>query len=293
MSYWRSRAIYFIFWITLLLAIGVLIFSIGKEIRALILSGANSNTDWPIVDATLFLGLATLLLGLIAISAPFITKWTERVMYAPKLKIQFKLATPFCHKTKKRYSPDPSVNPPLWREEPVYNFRFWVKNEGKSSARKCEAVLENIYICENSNPKKLENFSPVNLIWTTGISEQRPPQYIDINPERGYFCNIGHISSRQCQEEIERRDFIDAPGFPSCATSDLRLKLDLIQVFYSQSNCLGPGIRYALEIGIHSENMSYQKVFFYILWSGGWEDKPEEMFKKEIIDIEQKKSFMC
>jgi len=98
---------------------------------------------------------------------------------------------------------------------------------------------------------------------------QAPPQYIDINPEnRGYFCNIGHISSRRYQ--IEREKFIDAPGFPACTANHSRFMFDFLQVFNAQSNYLCPGIKYTLEIGVYSENSSYKmhSLIFYGLAIG-------------------------
>jgi len=189
--------------------IGILIFIILDGDTSII--NVDSGTDQDLVIATYFLGFATLLLGLIAILGPLISKWVDRNTYAPKLEILFELGAPFCHKTKWRFPPDQGSSR---RPEPVYYFRLEVKNEkGKSPAKKCELVLENLWIYENSTPKKIQNFSPVNLIWVTGLVEQK--QYIDINPGRGYFCCIGHISSKQYQLESERYSAIDADGYPS------------------------------------------------------------------------------
>ena len=259
--------------------IGILIFIILDGDTSII--NVDSGTDQDLVIATYFLGFATLLLGLIAILGPLISKWVDRNTYAPKLEILFELGAPFCHKTKWRFPPDQGSSR---RPEPVYYFRLEVKNEkGKSPAKKCELVLENLWIYENSTPKKIQNFSPVNLIWVTGLVEQK--QYIDINPGRGYFCCIGHISSKQYQLESERYSAIDADGYPSCTANDLRFMLDLLQVFYSQSNYLCPGKRYILKINLHSENTDSQKAFYEISWSGNWRDNQNEMFKTEIIDI--------
>jgi hypothetical protein len=234
---------------------------------------ANTSTDWYLVSATVFLGL-------VAIFGPFINKIAERKMYSPKLEVKFKLAPPFCHLTQwSLHPPSPS--------EPVYYFRFWVQNVGKSRARGCEAVLKNIWIDDGTQKRKIQNFSPVNLQWTAGLIGQPPPQYIDINPEeRGYFCNIGHISSKGYQQTVELRTFKDASEFPSCTADHLRFKFDLLQEFNAQSNYICPGIKYTLEIGIYSENANYIKVFLDILWSGNWKNTQEELFETEVIDIQ-------
>lgn len=254
--------------------LGILIFVILGD--ASIINAVKSGTDQDLVNATYFLGVATLFLGLIAISGPFISKWAERT----ELKVLFELDSPFCHKTVFKFK---GVQR---RPEPVYYFRLRVENEGRSPAKKCEVVLENLWVSEDDDiPKKFQNFSPVNLLWVTG-SEGPRPQYIDINPKRGYFCDIGHISSMQYQREIERDDFNDALGYPSCTRNHSCFMLALLQVFNSQSNYLCPNRKYILEIGLYSENASHQKVFYEFFYSGGWSEDQEEMFKKEIIDIQ-------
>lgn len=270
--------------ITVAALLGILTFVILGDIP--FIGGESSTTDQGLVDATLFLGIATLLLGVIAIISPFISKWVECNLYKPKLEILFELDAPFCDKTEWRFPLDRNAEVQR-RPEPVYYFRLRIKNEkGRSPAKKCEVVLENLWIYNNGVPKKFQNFSPVNLVWVAGLVGEKQ-QYIDINPGRGYFCDIGHISSRQYQGETERYSAIDASGYPSCTANHLRFMLDLLQVFNSQSNYLCPGRRYILEIGLHSENADYQRAFFEISWSGDWRDDPENMFKKEIIDIKR------
>lgn len=259
--------------------IGILIFIILGDIT--VINAVKSGTDQDLVNATYFLGVATLFLGIIAILGPVISKWADRNIYAPKLRILFELSPPFCHQTKWRIKADPKSA--QWRQEPVYYFRLRVKNEGRLPAKKCEVVLENLWICKNYIPIKIQNFSPVNLVWVAGLKDRI--QYIDINPERGYFCDIGHISSLQYQREIEWNSFIDAPEYPACTSNDSHFVLDLLQIFNSQSNYLCPKTRYVLEIGLHSENASYQNAFFEIWWSGIWKDEQHELFKKEIIEI--------
>jgi hypothetical protein len=51
------------------------------------------STDWNLV-------VATLVLGICALAVPLLTKWAERNIYEPKLKISFSLAPPYCHITR-------------------------------------------------------------------------------------------------------------------------------------------------------------------------------------------------
>jgi len=186
--------------------------------------------------------LGILILGICALFVPYLAEIVKRKAFAPNLKILFELAPPFCHKTSWRSPPNASTQ----IEEPVYYFRFQVINEGKTQARQCEVVLENLWICDSANnPQLYPNFSSVNMIWVGASNE-----FININPNRRIFCDIGHISSANYQREIEQNRFIDIPSYRG---NGLRFVLDLRQIFYSQPNCLGPG-RYILQLGLYSEN---------------------------------------
>ena len=123
---------------------------------------AVANETLDLVSATVFLGKATVVLAIAAFLTPFITKIAERYMYSPKLEVKFKLSPPFCHLTQ--WSLPPPTPP-----EPVYYYRFWVQNVGKSRGKGCEAVLENIWIDDGTGKEKIQNFSPVNLQWTPDI----------------------------------------------------------------------------------------------------------------------------
>jgi len=221
-------------------------------------------TDWILILTALFLGAC-------ALFVPYLAEIVKRKSFAPNLKILFELAPPFCHQTS-WCSPPGS---PTQIEEPVYYFRFQVVNEGKTQARLCEVVLENLWIYDSANnPQPYPNFSPVNMVWVGASNE-----FININPNRRVFCDIGHISSANYQRKIEQNRFIDLPGYRG---NDLRFVLDLRQVFYSQPNCLVPG-RYILQVGLYSENAGYQKEFFDISWSGKWQDGDDQMFREIVI----------
>lgn len=212
--------------------------------------------------------VTSLFLGACALFVPYLSEILKRNLFAPKLKILFKLEPPYCRQTDYRSL----VNS---FKEPVYYFRFQVLNIGKTQAKLCEVVLENLWIYNAANkPQLYKNFSPVNMIWV-GISDQ----FININPNRRVFCDIGHISSPNYQKEKEYRKFIDLPGYTG---NDLRFVLELHRIFYSQPNSLAPG-RYLLQFGLYSENAGYKKEFFDISWSGKWKDREEQMFREIVI----------
>ena len=259
---------------SLLILLGILIYIILRDIP-----GIDE-----LVIATYVLGFATLLLGIVALFGPKLIDY----IYRPKLKISFERNPPFCHKTTDKWQVS---EPAHWWQvnkcsysEPVYYFRLRVKNHGKSTAKKCEVVLENLWLYDKKGLNEIQNFSHVNLKWVIGAGKKR--QYIDINPERGYFCDLGHISSKNYQKTIEK-GFIDADGYPVCGEGDLRFMLDLLQVFYAQSNYLCPKITYILKIGLYSENANYQKELFEITWSGKWEDEQDRMFRDDRIEIKK------
>lgn len=222
------------------------------------------TADWVLIGSTVFLGAC-------ALFVPCLSEIVRRKAFAPKPKIVFQLSPPFCHMTSFR-SP-PQKQPPV--NEFVYYFRFQVVNLGKSRANHCEVVLENLWIYDASQtPQPFPNFSPVNMNWV-GASNS----FVDINPGRKMFCDIGHISSSTYQNMHERNVFVDIPG---CTGNDLRFLFDLSQYFYSQPNCLFPG-RYIIQVGFYSENGGNFKDFFDISWSGRWRDTETEMFREIVI----------
>jgi hypothetical protein len=219
------------------------------------------TTDWVLIATALFLGAC-------ALFVPYLAEIVKRKLFAPELEISFELKPPFCHRTIWRSKPASYQQ----ISEPVYYFRFQVVNGGRTQARLCEAVLENLWVYDPSDEAaKYANFSPVNMRWAA-----TPSQFIDINPGRTVFCDIGHISSPDYQRKIEKSSFIDPPDYNGIA---LRFALDIQQIFYSQPNCLPPG-KYVLEVGLYSENARRQRQCFEVSWSGKWLDDLDEMFRQ-------------
>lgn len=141
-------------------------------------------------------------------------------------------------------------------EIPVYYFRFGVVNNGKTQAKKCEVVLENIWTYDETDmPIKHKNISPLRMNWS--ISHEK---FIDINPKRRYYCDLCHIELRE----------------------ELRCVLDLNEIIFAQPNFLPPG-KHELQFGIYSENAEYKEIYFEISWSGNWKDDETEMLKEIVI----------
>jgi hypothetical protein len=217
------------------------------------------TSDWILVGTALFLGLAALVV-------PWLSEVVKRKAFKPKLRIIFELKPPFCHKT--HWQPG---------NHDVYFCRFLVENTGRSLARLCEVVLEDLWIYDASGSAvKFDNFSPVNLKWVTGSS----PQFIDINPGRKFFCSIGHISSFAYQQLTEKPKMVDITG--SGPSSALRFLLDQRENYFSQPNCFIPG-KYGIRVKLFSENSPQKQAYFEISWSGNWKTTEDEMFRELVI----------
>lgn len=225
-----------------------------------------SSAEWHLVYATYILGVATLFLGIVAL---FGREWAIRNLYVPKLEIFFENLSrgesKFCHKTT------------FGNSEPVYYFRFQVKNTGKSQAKECEVVLENLWVPGSTgNPEKFQRFLPENLNTVPDFVGKE--QFIDLNPRRSFYCDIGHISrdnhGKNCQ---------DIPGYSG---DERRFWLDLLHYYNFQPSCLVPrnGEKYFMQYGLYSENAGYQKVCFSLSWSGNWPINSEDMYREIVIE---------
>jgi hypothetical protein len=219
-------------------------------------------SDWVLFFSTLFLGA-------VALFVPYLAELVKRRVFAPKLSITHSHEPPLSHLTFWHSRVDPSL------EEPVFFFRFQVTNDGKSQARQCEAILEKLWIYDASDkPHILERFSPINLRY-----DERGTRFVDINPNRRVFWNIGHVSSASYQEREETKLFIDVPGDHD---EGLRFLFDLLEYPYSQPNCLVPG-KYGLKVSLYSENAGCHEVYFQIAWSGKWQKAEQEMLRELVV----------
>jgi hypothetical protein len=233
-------------------------------------------SDWVLVSTTLFLGI-------IALLAPTVSEGIKKRFFAPKVLVTFEEASPYCHKTFWRSQQQPDLN------EPVYYFKFRVENIGYSQVKRCEAVLEELWIYNSADrPEKLSGFVGVNLKWadvtqilvtSESSSVPLPSLYVDINPRRLMFCNIGHLSSLKWQKESEASIFHDIPGTHKAKS---RFLFEQLVHPHSQPNCLVPG-KYAIKITLYSENAPVQEEYFQIAWSGNWQANETDMFRELTI----------
>jgi hypothetical protein len=215
-------------------------------------------SDWVLICSTLFLGA-------VALFVPYLAEIIKRKCFAPKLKVEFELKPPDCHKTM------------FGNKEPVYYFRFRVTNIGKSQARRCEAVIEKLYQADAAGNLHQIKYSPVNLIWGSSYGE-----YVDINPERIYYCDLFNIPSKTFQEWRNSKHAYVNPM--DTQPFILGLILDVKAAFFSQPNRLPPG-QYKIVIGVFSENCPKITQVFKVSWSGNWKDTEDVMLKEAVVEL--------
>lgn len=220
------------------------------------------KSEWVLISTSLFLGVVALLV-------PYFAELVKRRAFAPKISVIHDHTPPLSLLTYWHSLINPSP------KEPVYFFRFQVSNDGKSQARRCEAILEELWTFDASGkPRTFEKFSPVNLRY-----DERGTRFVDINPRRRIFWNIGHISSSSYQKRDEANLFIDLPGDQD---ESLRFLFDLLEYPFSQPNCLVPG-KYGLKVSFYSENAGTKEIYFQIDWSGKWQSSEKDMLKELVV----------
>ena len=216
------------------------------------------TSDWVLAGTTIFLGI-------VAIFGPAISDAIKRQLYSPEISPYFMQVPPFCLKTtygRNGY--------------PVYFFRFRVKNTGKTRLNNCEAVIEQLFIYDSADiPRKIDSFTDVSLLWANSNKQF----IIDISPNRSKYCDIGHISSYEYQNRVERYLFENPQELDE---NNLRFLFELPYFPNSQQNDLEPG-KYAIKIVLYSDNADKKELFFKIIWTGRWKDNISGMFRELVI----------
>jgi len=216
-----------------------------------------TNSDWVLIGTTI-------LLALVAFSAPYVIERWKYKFYSAKLKFIFYHKPPYCHITQMTGSGG---------SFPVYYFRFIIMNEGKTQADQCEVLLQKIYKANSAeNFKEISGFTPVRLKWS-GMEKEK---YLTIQPERKIFCDIGRIHQINHQPDSVFRE-ISADD-----KEKNKFFFEMPERFYAQWDCLVPG-KYKIELAVYSKNAPKVIKEFYIAWSGQWKDKETDMFNELVI----------
>lgn len=223
-----------------------------------------TSSDWVLIGSTLFLGA-------VAIFGPAFADLFKRRFLAPNLQIRYSHSPPGSHKTKWGSYYD------------VYFFRFLITNDGKSIARNCQVLIEELWIYDVSGKAhNFTNFSPVNLRF-----DESGTKFIDISSnDRPIFWNIGQVSERKYQElDNWMKPYIDIPGEEN--NKGLRFMIETLHIPFSQPNSLVPG-KYAIKVSVYPENTPKASTYFSISWSGKWKEREEEMFREIVISQSDK-----
>jgi hypothetical protein len=211
--------------------------------------------------------VSTLVLTIVAFLAPFEAWRRRRRFLAPILNPTYVHEGPMARLSSRAVGGRPT-------DEPFYDFHFRLINEGRTPARRVEAILDQLWLYDASGaPIQQENFWPVNLRY-----DPETQRYLDVNPEREYYWNIGNIPSVNWQAGW-RKSYIDVRETDSDV---LRFVLDIISGPFHQANVLLPGT-YGIRISLFSENANRAEILLRIVWSGEWRDEPEEMFREIVI----------
>ena len=224
-----------------------------------------TGSDWIVVGTCLFLGSCALL-------APYLSEVLKRRFISPKLRVEFENRTPYCHRTKWRVT-DP--NGLVVGEPPVYYFRFSVQNHGKARAQSCEAILEEVWKADSAgNYYHDDTFAPTSLKWEGNV------QFIDINPGRRMFVDIGHISHPDHQSRHEKSSSV----LIDPSDGRLRFILDLKSYYFFQIDSLFPG-KHRLKVGIVGENFPRLDKWFELTWSGNWKVEEKDMLREAVFTV--------
>ena len=211
----------------------------------------------------------SLFLGAVALAVALLPQALDRVIFPPRLHIDFKQEVPLCRLTFWRAGASGR------RRGPVYAFHLEISNTGRSTARRCEVVLEGIWRYDASGkPQRVPDFHPVNVRYGGPGTH-----FLNLNPGRHLPWNLGHISSAAYQKDYEQKILWDLPGAPS---KGLRFLLDLLEYPNGIPNCLAPG-NYALSLSLYSENASPRRLNLKIAWSGRWKKTEALMFQEIVI----------
>jgi hypothetical protein len=220
--------------------------------------------EWAQFGVTLFIGVVALFA---AIAGPYIADRYKRRRLAPRLHIECKNQPPYCHRTKLTFQ-NPS------EEFQAYYFTFTIENQGKSQARSCEVILEEVCTADENHV-----YQQVNEFWPTNL-KLLGKLYMHINPGRPPLnVAIGHISEPKCQEKREH------PYSIVTDKSDYnRFILDYVddQRYFFKIDSRPPG-SHLFKLAIVGENFETARRQIELHWTGHWTEDDQEMLTKEAV----------
>ena len=221
----------------------------------------------------IFIALVTLFAALVALFQEKFWNWWNR----PQIKVFFDDNSFNCyHKTVQRILFSNGTTRQMFTL-PTYYIRLKVLNEGKSTSKNVEVVLE------KSNPLT-ERFIPLNLSWSsqvpdaTGISRT-----VSIPP--GQSREVDIIEVTEPIQTIEASKILDnerfteySKGFRCCSIKPTSLS----DIF--------PKGKYTFYIGIYGENVKPKYIDLSINYDGKW-DEDTKVMKRQHLKVKFSKEY--
>lgn len=205
-----------------------------------------SPSDWVLIGCTITLGV-------VALFGPYFTELWKRKMFAPKLNIVFFKEFPYI------------THPP---NKSIYFLCFEVKNNGVSTAKDCEVVIEEFFHRnEEGNLIKDNRNFPAKLGWVFPNDVYTP---IDILPKTGNFfkmCSITGSNEPKYQNKIILEMNTDC--MVNFGRSSIYERLNYLRV----------------KIVVYSENAEKCEQYIEIESPGIWKKKKENIIQEMIIKL--------
>lgn len=187
----------------------------------------------------------------------------KRFFFKPKLNIYIKPYPPDSHKIQMR---NPQTGQFICDS---YYFRFRVENTGNEQLNDAEAIIAEVYKKEaNGECKKLENFSPLNLVWLYSHNIVMPK----IQPKLFKHLDFGHIL---------KSEFANLNFFGLTENSKIVFLFDLAWKSDDGSHILFPG-EYKITIKFAANNLSPITKNYHLVVADKWDDNEQKMMRENI-----------
>jgi hypothetical protein len=245
----------------------------------------NSLVCW-----TAVLTIATFFLGFIAVFQDKIRSWA----WKPKLIVNnLKIEKVLCKLPVVETENQRAEKDFLLKKDDVidcytYYFRTNVRNEGDTSAKNVEVIINEVEKYENNKWVYVNGFLSNNLIWSLSSPKGEVKIYCEyISPNTGQYVYIGHIYDPQ-YHRVERYAATfkeEYPLFHVNNPTECLICFDVSMKTYSQDFIIKPG-KYKFKLTIGASNCKSISKTYELDFTGKWEVREEEMLKKELIITE-------
>lgn len=180
-------------------------------------------------------------------------KWYNR----PKLKLNVIFKPPDCHYILSDLKTDRGVI----KYFDNFYFRLQVTNEGRTSARNLEIIIDRVKIKVGDNWELDNSFLESNLTWTH-INQQ----YLQfLLPHSIKHANLGHIVDPKARLQV----FKERPQSLSVSKKQTVFYFNITIQPTSKYHIIAPG-KYKFRVSVGAENCEPTSEIFYLYFSGDW-----------------------